>query len=516
MLNPAEAYPREAWDWIMELNVRSTIVPTMAVARRLIEQGHGGAVLNITSVRANLGINAGYSAYVAAKGAISSLTRQWATEWAKYGIRANAIMPTFVDTPAGRDAARRPGVQGRHRQPHPAPAGGRDQRPHRPRDLPVLGRRVVRHGPGPRDRRRPDRNAVDEERPTMSMMEAVTANVSTITKLRGCNPSFVTTSDGVVVIDTPQLPTKAVAMRAEAEAHGPIRFIVNTEHHVDHIFGNYWFKGAGTVVNHLGLYERFMVVFPELDPFAYAYESVPGETAQGTDLDDPAALDLWPDREVYYQDPNKGRIVFTGDVTLRVGNHTFNCLHTPGHTPGQLAVHVPEEGVVFTGDTIFSGCQTWLMTSDVDQWLAALERIRSLDFERIVPGHGPVVPKSYLDVQRSVLLAWKSAVATAIAKGWSRDETIARVNFKDEFGPGRHRPGLHARLHPVAQRRRALRQAHRHDAAAHGTERAPGQGLTRGAATRGPAARDHDPSPDRALHSRGECAWTRLGQVLAR
>jgi gluconate 5-dehydrogenase len=99
VLNPAEAYPREAWDWIMELNVRSTIVPTMAVARRLIEQGHGGAVLNITSVRANLGINAGYSAYVAAKGAISSLTRQWATEWAKYGIRANAIMPTFVDTP---------------------------------------------------------------------------------------------------------------------------------------------------------------------------------------------------------------------------------------------------------------------------------------------------------------------------------------------------------------------------------------------------------------------------------
>jgi gluconate 5-dehydrogenase len=99
VLNPAEAYPREAWDWIMELNVRSTIVPTMAVVRRLIEQGEGGAVLNITSVRANLGINAGYSAYVAAKGAISSLTRQWATEWAKYGIRANAIMPTFVDTP---------------------------------------------------------------------------------------------------------------------------------------------------------------------------------------------------------------------------------------------------------------------------------------------------------------------------------------------------------------------------------------------------------------------------------
>ena len=266
-------------------------------------------------------------------------------------------------------------------------------------------------------------------------MERVTGNVFTNTKLRGCNPSYVITSDGVVVVDTPQLPTRAVAMREEALSHGPIRYIVNTEHHVDHIFGNYFFSGAGTVVNHRELYERFMVVFPELDPFAYAYESIPGDNPKGTDLDDPAALDLWPDRDVYYADPNKGRIVFTGDLTLRVGDHTFDLLHTPGHTPGQLAVHVPEEGVVFTGDTIFSGCQTWLMTSDVDQWLAALERIRGLDFETIVPGHGPVVPKSYLDVQRAHLLAWKSAVATAIANGWSRDETIARVTFRDEFGP---------------------------------------------------------------------------------
>jgi len=99
VLHPAEEYPRDAWDWIMELNVRSTLIPTQAAARSMIERGEGGAILNITSVRALLGINAGYSAYVAAKGAIASLTRQWATEWAKYGIRVNAIMPTFVDTP---------------------------------------------------------------------------------------------------------------------------------------------------------------------------------------------------------------------------------------------------------------------------------------------------------------------------------------------------------------------------------------------------------------------------------
>jgi gluconate 5-dehydrogenase len=99
VLFDAEAYPRDAWDWIMELNVRSVLVPTQAAVRQMIRQGAGGRIVNISSVRALLGINAGYSAYVAAKGAVESLTRQWATEWARHGIRVNAIRPTFVDTP---------------------------------------------------------------------------------------------------------------------------------------------------------------------------------------------------------------------------------------------------------------------------------------------------------------------------------------------------------------------------------------------------------------------------------
>jgi cyclase len=256
-------------------------------------------------------------------------------------------------------------------------------------------------------------------------MEQVTENVFTNTKLRGCNPSFVITSDGVVVIDTPQLPTKAVEMRGEAEGLGPIRYVVNTEHHVDHIFGNYFFKGAGTVVHHQGVYDNFMVPTPDLDPYAYALEAIP--------TDDPDGEALLPDRDAYYDDPNKATLRFTGDLILQVGDHTIRLLHTPGHTPGQIAVHLPSEGVIFTGDTIFSECQTWLMTSDVMQWLDALERIRALDFETIVPGHGPIQPKSYLDTQRANLLDWVAAVAAAVAKGWSRDETVERVHFRDRY-----------------------------------------------------------------------------------
>jgi len=99
VLFDAQEYPRDAWDWIMEINLRSTLIATQAAVRAMIKAGGGGRVVNISSVRAQLGINSGYSAYVAAKGAVSSLTRQWATEWAKHGITVNAIAPTFVDTP---------------------------------------------------------------------------------------------------------------------------------------------------------------------------------------------------------------------------------------------------------------------------------------------------------------------------------------------------------------------------------------------------------------------------------
>jgi cyclase len=256
-------------------------------------------------------------------------------------------------------------------------------------------------------------------------VQNVTDNVVTSTRIRGCNPSYVVTSAGVVVVDTPQLPTKAVQMRQEAESRGRIRYVINTEHHVDHIFGNYYFKGAGSVVQHEGVYENFMVSTPDLDPFDYAAEAIP--------TDDPEGARLFPDRDTYYQDPNKGALVFTGDLDLRVGGHTFHLIHTPGHTPGQVAVYVPEERVVFTGDTVFSQCQTWLMTSDVSQWLASLDVIRDMDVDHVVPGHGPVTTKEYLATQRSVLLDWVSAVAGALAKGWSREETVARVNFAERY-----------------------------------------------------------------------------------
>jgi NAD(P)-dependent dehydrogenase (short-subunit alcohol dehydrogenase family) len=98
-LYPAEDYPPGEWDRIVDLNLKSALFPSQAAAKAMIAAGRGGRILNISSVRGQLGINAGYSAYVAAKGALNALTRQHATEWAKHGITVNAISPTFVRTP---------------------------------------------------------------------------------------------------------------------------------------------------------------------------------------------------------------------------------------------------------------------------------------------------------------------------------------------------------------------------------------------------------------------------------
>jgi NAD(P)-dependent dehydrogenase (short-subunit alcohol dehydrogenase family) len=97
-LYAAEEYPQAEWDRILDLNLTTVLLVSQAAVRAMIAGGRGGSILNVSSVRGQLGIDAGYSAYVAAKGALDAVTRQHATEWAKHGIRVNAISPTFVRT----------------------------------------------------------------------------------------------------------------------------------------------------------------------------------------------------------------------------------------------------------------------------------------------------------------------------------------------------------------------------------------------------------------------------------
>ena len=94
----AEEFPVDEWQRVVDLNLKSCFISCQAVGRQMIEQGKGGKIITLSSVRSQLGIQSGYSAYTSGKAGVNLLTKQLATEWAKHKINVNAIAPTFIRT----------------------------------------------------------------------------------------------------------------------------------------------------------------------------------------------------------------------------------------------------------------------------------------------------------------------------------------------------------------------------------------------------------------------------------
>ncbi len=238
-------------------------------------------------------------------------------------------------------------------------------------------------------------------------MEQLTANVFVETELKGANHGIVTTSDGIVLVDTPHKPSDAMRLKGEIEGHGRLRYIINTEPHGDHWTGNAFFNVP--VVAQQGVRTRIL----------------------GTDLTAHVArvASFGPDEPDLLKNykPNVPVITFDSEMTLHIGNHTFRMIHMPGHTPYQAAVIVEEEGVVFTSDNIFCKVQTWLQEANPDSWLTALESLRALREETFVPGHGPVCDKRYIDEQGSFVREWVNYVRGGIERGVNRNECVANL-----------------------------------------------------------------------------------------
>ena len=92
----------EDFDAVIDTNLRGVFLVAQAAARRMREQKSGGSIVNIASI---LGVRvAGHlSAYAASKAAVVQLTKALALEWARYGIRVNALCPGYIETPINRD-----------------------------------------------------------------------------------------------------------------------------------------------------------------------------------------------------------------------------------------------------------------------------------------------------------------------------------------------------------------------------------------------------------------------------
>lgn len=94
----AEDVTIEAWNTIMDTNVKGLFFCCQAVGRQSMIPRKQGVIVNISSQAGKVALPL-RAAYCSSKGAVDQLTRVLAFEWAKYGVRVNAVAPTFVETP---------------------------------------------------------------------------------------------------------------------------------------------------------------------------------------------------------------------------------------------------------------------------------------------------------------------------------------------------------------------------------------------------------------------------------
>tara|TARA_Y100000590_G_scaffold468405_1_gene651061 strand:+ start:599 stop:1333 length:735 start_codon:yes stop_codon:yes gene_type:complete len=99
--NPSEDYLIPDWQATIDVNLSSTFVISQLAGRRMILQGLGGSIINVTSIGSAQGFP-NNPAYCASKGGIRQLTKSLAYDWGEYGIRVNNLVPGYTNTPMNK------------------------------------------------------------------------------------------------------------------------------------------------------------------------------------------------------------------------------------------------------------------------------------------------------------------------------------------------------------------------------------------------------------------------------
>ncbi len=218
------------------------------------------------------------------------------------------------------------------------------------------------------------------------------------------------TREGVVLVDTPMLPTEASLWQVEAEQRGKIRYIVNTDHLNDHVVGNFFLPGE--IIAHAATRDRMTLTNKAL-------EQVRNQVSKA----DPESERLVADYVPRY--PN---LTLFERLTLYVGDRVLECIHLPGHTPNNIGLYLPDDEVLFAGDTVVNGWRAYLGQCVIDDWLATLARIEALDLKLLVPGRGkPGRPRRMLRALIDYLSEMREHVLTLIEEGRARDEVVSRM-----------------------------------------------------------------------------------------
>jgi len=230
------------------------------------------------------------------------------------------------------------------------------------------------------------------------------------------NAGFVVTDAGVVVIDALGSPVLAAELIAEIRrvTSQPIRYVIVTHYHADHIYGLQAFKAAGaTIVAHAG-----------------GREYLTSDTARLRLEASRQQLHPWVDDKT--QIVPADRWLDADDTTLNLGRIAFRIHHVgPAHTPEDLAVHIPQRGALFAGDLVFRGRIPFVGQADSRQWIESLNRLLELKPKIVIPGHGPVStePVADLELTRDYLLFLRQSMGEAARNLEPFEDAYARVDW---------------------------------------------------------------------------------------
>ena len=266
------------------------------------------------------------------------------------------------------------------------------------------------------------------------------------------NSGFVVDEDGVVVIDAPESSAEVLTAIREV-TQKPVRTVINTHWHDDHIIGNQIYRDAFPGVEFVahvavrdylpekGLRARQGMLEGAPGGVAYLRELLStGKGPDGTPLTREERESMESDIrlvEHYLEVGPKADIVLPTAVvedslTLRSGKREIHVLHLGrGHTSGDIVVFLPRERILFSGDLI-----VWPIPlvggdqSHVADWSRTLDRLRGLGARRIVPGHGPVQRNNeYVERVGSLFESITRQTRTSAEGGASLDSTRARVDL---------------------------------------------------------------------------------------
>ncbi|MCB5169726.1 MBL fold metallo-hydrolase [Streptomyces bambusae] len=238
------------------------------------------------------------------------------------------------------------------------------------------------------------------------------------------NAGFVSDGGRTLLVDTAATERRARQLRAAVAAAGVPQpdLIVNTHHHGDHTYGNCVFMPGATVIGH--------------------------ENCRTETLDAGHQLHLiWPQTPFGDIEVTAPSLTYTDRLTLHLGETEVQVLH-PGtaHTTGDSVVWLPGRRVVFTGDLVFAGGTPFVPMGSLAGSLAALEVLRGLDAETVVPGHGPLTDPSAYDATERYLRHVLELAEDGRAKGLTPLETAQQADL-GEFAAWRESERLVANLH---------------------------------------------------------------------